>query len=147
MSEVKFIKTTSAYLDTLPVVDGQLIVLTDISGCYYDMGSTRFPITSTGGGHVIEDADGVDMTQQANLQFTGYLDVSDDSTNDRTIISAAPTTVTWNDWEQMTDVQKEGTKWLITDAPGMLPEDNNKCSSMAALRTPDQNRRFRTRTT
>lgn len=38
------------------------------------------------GGHVIEDSTGTDMTARANLQFTGVATVSDDSTNDRTIV-------------------------------------------------------------
>ena len=39
------------------------------------------------GGHTIEDGTGTDMTARSNLQFTGVTTVSDDSTNDRTIIS------------------------------------------------------------
>jgi hypothetical protein len=39
-----------------------------------------------GGGHTIEDGSGTSMEQRANLQFIG-VGVSDDSTNDKTIVS------------------------------------------------------------
>ena len=39
--QVKFIKTESQYLDQLPIVNGQIIVLTDMSGMYYDMNNER----------------------------------------------------------------------------------------------------------
>lgn len=39
--EVKFIKCTSAKLSSVPVTDGQIIVLTDSNTVLYDMGSTR----------------------------------------------------------------------------------------------------------
>lgn len=42
---------------------------------------------SGSGGHTIEDGTGTDMTARANLQFKGLAGVSDDSTNDRTIVS------------------------------------------------------------
>ena len=42
--DVKFIKTTSSQLSNLPVVNGQLIALTDISGYYYDMGDVRYAV-------------------------------------------------------------------------------------------------------
>lgn len=39
--EVKFIKCASTKLSSVPVVDGQVIVLTDSSMIYYDMGNAR----------------------------------------------------------------------------------------------------------
>lgn len=70
-----------------------------------------------GGGHVIQDADGADLAQRDTLQFGGYLQAMDDSTNEKTVVSDEPTEVTWSAWQEMTDAQKEGTKWLITDVP------------------------------
>lgn len=40
--DVKFITTTSEKLSDLPVVNGQIIALSDISGYYYDMNDTRY---------------------------------------------------------------------------------------------------------
>lgn len=39
---VQFITTTSEKLSALPVVNGQIIALSDRSGYYYDMGDTRY---------------------------------------------------------------------------------------------------------
>lgn len=118
MGDVKFIKTTSDQLENLPVVDGQLIVLTDTAGCFYDQNSTRFPVSSSGsGGHIIKDADGTSLTQRAALQFGEYMTVSDDSVGDATLVSAAPTTVTWSAYQQKSTAEKLGTLWQITDYP------------------------------
>ena len=40
-----------------------------------------------GAGHVIQDPSGTDMTQRANMQFTGGVTVTDDPTNDSTVIN------------------------------------------------------------
>ena len=42
--------------------------------------------SSGGGGHTIEDAEGTDLTQRDTLQFTDSFDVSDDSTNEKTVV-------------------------------------------------------------
>ena len=47
-----------------------------------------------GGGHVIEDNSGTEMTQRANLQFKNVTGVSDDSVNDRTIVQVLPFKIT-----------------------------------------------------
>ena len=39
--DVKFIKCSSSSLSSVPIVDGQIICLTDSSAIYYDMGSAR----------------------------------------------------------------------------------------------------------
>ena len=44
-------------------------------------------ITGGGGGHVIEAPNGDDLAQRANLQFTGNVSVTDDSTNNRTVVN------------------------------------------------------------
>lgn len=48
----------------------------------------------SGGGHVIEDNSGTEMTQRANLQFKNVTGVSDDSVNDRTIVTVLPFYIT-----------------------------------------------------
>ncbi len=59
------------------------------------------------GGHVIEDATGTEMTQRAGLQFIGA-DVTDDSTNDKTIVTIKDTNYkgTKAVWDTLTDAQK-----------------------------------------
>lgn len=71
--------------------------------------------SSGGGGHEIQNASGTELTQRDNLQFGGYLKTSDDSTNDKTVVSYAPTEITWDAWNALTTEQKRGTKWLITN--------------------------------
>jgi len=44
--EVKFIHTNQDNLNSVPIVDGQIIVLKDASGVYYDMDSTRHSCAS-----------------------------------------------------------------------------------------------------
>lgn len=41
----------------------------------------------TGGGHTIEDPEGTALTQRDVLQFGGDFDVSDDSTNEKTVVA------------------------------------------------------------
>ena len=43
--DVKFYATTAAKLDTLPIVNGQLIYLEDKDSSYYDIGNTRRPLS------------------------------------------------------------------------------------------------------
>ena len=49
---------------------------------------------SGGGGHVIENNSGTEMTQRTNLQFKNVTDVSDDSVNDRTVVTVLPFYIT-----------------------------------------------------
>lgn len=71
------------------------------------------------GGHTIEDSTGTDMSSRSNLQFKGAAQVSDDSTNDRTVVdvpkmsssdlseimSPLPTPSTAPDVEDLGDVE------------------------------------------
>lgn len=41
---IKHVVTESQYIDQLPVADGQVIVLSDKSGMYYDMDDTRYEV-------------------------------------------------------------------------------------------------------
>ena len=43
-NEVVYIMCNSEELDAVPVMDGQIIVLRNSSGMYYDVGSTRHHI-------------------------------------------------------------------------------------------------------
>ena len=76
------------------------------------------------GGHTIEDASGTALTQRTNLQFAGYLDTTDDSGNDVTIVDDTPTEVTWAVWQTMTSLQKQGTHWVITNVPSNVNIDD-----------------------
>ena len=98
----------------LNLVGGNNITLTASGG--------SVTIDAAGAGHTIKDASGTSMTQRDALEFDGYLITTDDSTNGKTVVSDAPTEVTWAQWEQMTDQQKAGKKWLISGAPGDLGE-------------------------
>ena len=124
--------TTPADSDThRPVqVDGTQ-VLGDNTTALNLVGGNNITLTASGGsvtidaagaGHTIKDASGTSMTQRDALEFDGYLVTTDDSTSGKTVVSDAPTEVTWAQWEQMTDQQKAGKKWLITGAPGDLGE-------------------------
>lgn len=78
-----------------------------------------------GGGHIIEDDTGTDMTARSNLQFLGA-DVTDDAGNDRTIVEFTPGgSVSLDD---LTDVDltgeangdflsRVGGVWVPVDAP------------------------------
>lgn len=46
--EVKFIKCTASKLNSVPIVDGQILVLTDNVGMYYDMAGARTPCCANG---------------------------------------------------------------------------------------------------
>lgn len=69
-------------------------------------------------GHNILDNEGNMMTARPDLQMAGYLQTTDDSTNEVTIVDDTPTPVTWAVWQTMTSAQKAGKKWLITNVPG-----------------------------
>ena len=47
-----------------------------------------------GSGHTIEDGSGTAMTARANLQFVNCTSVTDDSVNDRTIVTVLPFYIT-----------------------------------------------------
>lgn len=95
---------------------GTKIAEIDIDGTTTDVYA---PQGSGGGGgyETIEDADGTALTQRDTVQFGGYLKSSDDNVNQKTVVSDAPTEITWSAWQNLTTAQKEGTKWLIKDVP------------------------------
>lgn len=95
---------------------GTKIAEIDIDGTTTDVYA---PQGSGGGGgyETIEDADGTALTQRDTVQFEGYLKSTDDNVNSKTKVSDAPTEITWDNWQNLTTAQKEGTKWLIKDVP------------------------------
>ena len=75
---------------------------------------------STGGGHIIEDASGTELTQQPVLKFKGGLKATDNSTDSMTEVDDSPTEIEWSVWNTMTDAQKEAIpKALVVNAPGV----------------------------
>lgn len=68
-------------------------------------------------GHIIKNSSGTSMTSRDDLKFSGYLKTTDDSTNDCTVISDEPTPITWTNYQALTDAQRSGNKYLITDYP------------------------------
>ena len=85
----------------------------NVGGTDYDIG---------GGGHVIEDASGTELTQRDTLQIAGTLKATDDSTNEKTVISDAAEEVEWSVWNAMTEAQRDeysaGKKLDIVNVPG-----------------------------
>lgn len=70
-------------------------VLAKASGTDYD---TEWVNASGGsGGHTILDSSGTAMTQRTNLQFDGA-DVTDDSSNDKTIVTTTPQSMIGDAW-------------------------------------------------
>ena len=71
----------------------------------------------SGGGHVIENASGTELAQRDTLKFGGYLNATDDSTGEKSVVSDAPNEVEYSVWQTMTDAQKTGKKWIIKNVP------------------------------
>lgn len=74
----------------------------------------------SGGGHTIENASGISMTQRDALQFTGGLAVSDDSTNNRTIVSVTADQIPYGNSTvgDALDGLTEGTGWVQIGTTG-----------------------------
>ena len=91
----------------------------------------------SGGGHVIENASGTDLAQRDTLKFSGYLQATDDSTNEKSVVSDAPTEVEYSVWQTMTDQQKTGKKWIIKNVPktGGTPTDNSVSVTADGVKT------------
>ena len=97
----------------------------------YDSVNDRWTnVDLDGGGHKIEDANGTQLAQRETLQFSGYLKTTDENLNERTVVDDSPETITWANWKTLTDEQKAGKKWLITNIPsadGSITIENMKC--------------------
>lgn len=81
------------------------------------------PTGGSGSGHTIEDAEGTELTQRDTLQFAGYLKTTDNSTSEKTVVTDAPTEITYAAWKALSTAEKQGTHWLVTEVPGTIPED------------------------
>ena len=84
--DVKHIFTLSAYLDKLPIVDGQVIVLKDDDKMYYDMGGTRHPVKSVDENTLMTLA--TEQTVTGNKTFKGNVQI--DTLTQGTGCTAAP---------------------------------------------------------
>lgn len=70
------------------------------------------------GGHTIENASGTALTQRDTLQFKGGLSVSDDSTNEVTVVSDTVPEIEWSVWNAMTPQEQEAIpNAIILNAP------------------------------
>ena len=77
--------------------------------------------SSSGGGHTIENASGVDLPQQDTLQFKGNLKATDDSTNGKTVVDDSPEVYTWEQWNALTPAQQQAIPLAkITGAPDTI---------------------------
>ena len=81
-------------------------------------------------GHRIKDKSGNAMTARDVLKVDGYLETTDDSTNAQTVISDAPTDVTWAQYITKSASEKQGKKWLIHDVPGICAKINAEMMSL-----------------
>ena len=92
---IKYTRTTADKLDTVPLIDGQVITVLDGDNYiqyydFYDSNSDtviRRTAKSSGSGHTILNSSGTSMPQRNNLQFSGGLTTSDDSTNGKTVVT------------------------------------------------------------
>lgn len=72
---------------------------------------------SGSGGHTIINESGTSLAQEPNLQFKGA-DVSDDSTNNRTVVDMSYTEIDYEDWLELTEQEKETGRWDVIGVPG-----------------------------
>lgn len=73
----------------------------------------------SGGGHIIQNSSGVDLTQRDTLQFKGGLKATDDSTNEKTVVDGSPNEITWAEYNALTPSQQASLEHtLVTDVPG-----------------------------
>lgn len=95
---VLFKRTTQAKLNTIPLVDGQMIAVYDestgINKVYIDFidNTTQsivrrlYGSSNSGGGHIIMNQNGTSVTGRTSLQFNNAT-ITDDSANDKTIVT------------------------------------------------------------
>ena len=70
------------------------------------------------GGHVIEDSEGITLTQRDTIHVGGSLIAEDDSTNEKTIITDGMQTIDYEDWIALTPQEQAAIpKAVITNAP------------------------------
>jgi len=88
------------------------------------------------GGHTIENSAGTSMTQRDTLQFKGTLKVSDDSTNEKTVVSDEAEEIEWSVWSAMTESEQNaysaGKKLDILHAPS-VPDNRAPKTDIATV--------------
>jgi len=93
---------------------------------------------SGSGGHIIQNAAGTDLAQEAKLQFGGMLKTTDDATNGVTKVSDLAEEIEWSTWNAMTEAEKDaysaGKKLDILHAP--LVQDNKASKTDIATVEP-----------
>ena len=99
-----------------------------------------------GGGHTYVDKDDNNMPPRGKAKFTGGLNLTDDSENNRTIVDDNYEIIPWTTWQGYSDAQKaEHPNAIITNAPDcdgtleiemekVLWANQNPSSSFAAAR-------------
>lgn len=71
-----------------------------------------------GGGHIYVDKDDEQMPPRGKAKFTGGLNLTDDSENNRTIVDDNYEIIPWATWQGYSDAQKaEHPNAIITNAP------------------------------
>ena len=129
--------TTYSMLD-LVTYHGSSYVCKQTSTGNLPTNTTYWQLSAQGngsGGHTIKDSTGTSMTQRDGLQFEGGLTVSDDSTNDKTIVSAsgllsnlselAIKSGSYNRGKDITSYVTDGTMWdRIAGTNGFEPYED-----------------------
>lgn len=112
---VQFVGTTDA-----TYTHGYYYECTNNGGTYSWTQLNVQPSSGSGGGHTIVNGAGTSMTQRDALQFTGGLAVSDDSTNERTVVSDEYEIILWEDWQTIVANHEENLhpNAVITGVPG-----------------------------
>ena len=86
-------------------------------------GQLRTGSNTGSGGHIIQDASGTDLAQEAKLQFGGMLKTTDDSENGVTKVSDLAEEIDWSVWNAMTEAERtaysEGKKLDIINVPSV----------------------------
>lgn len=109
---IKYIKTTSANLDDLPIVNGQLIALTDTDGLYYDLDNVRHVAGSGAGSITLEGLEDVDLSSLVDGQILQY-----DSATEKWINATVVETISSDDFDDLPQEEKDnGTAYFIPDA-------------------------------
>ena len=89
----------------------------------YDADNDRWVNASggIGGGHVIVNASGTELTQRPKMQFKGLLKATDNGTDEITEVSDEAEEISFADWDALTEEQREaystGKKLDIVDLP------------------------------
>lgn len=75
--------TESQYLSQIPIVSGRLVALSDKDEMYYEYDDTRHRV---GSGHNVKNSSSTTLETRSSLKFDTPFTVTDDSTNDATVI-------------------------------------------------------------